>query len=311
LENATVIDLQTRYWLEYNHSSNRHNLKLDSVPDAVDELARFKRCGGSIVVELTTTGIAPRGDLLRQVMRESGVTIVRGCGYYVDATRTSDERAMSEDDMCERIVEQIERGDEHNVRAGIIGEIGCSWPLAESERCALRAAAKAQRRTGASISVHPGRDVRAPLEIAELLSAAGADMSRVIIGHLDRTVPAGRLDALLELARRFDGIVLEWDLFGIECSKYWFDERVDMPSDAQRIDTIKSLLDAEPSMRNRIVVSHDIYSKHRLATYGGHGYSHLLERIVPRMRLRGIAQGDIDCILTANPLRLLTICNQK
>ena len=117
--------------------------------------------------------------------------------------------------------------DDTNIRAGIIGEIGCTWPLTDNERKVLRASARAQQETGAAILIHPGRDEAAPQEIVEVLSEAGADIERTIIGHLDRTITD--LDILLKLAD--SGCYLEWDLFGNESSHYPLSD-FDMPSDA-------------------------------------------------------------------------------
>jgi phosphotriesterase-related protein len=96
-----------------------------------------------------------------------------------------------------------------------------------------------------------------------------------------------------------------------------------MPSDEQRIRWIQSLIQA--GYKDQIVIAHDIYTKHRLQTYGGtflcvccivmcvvqsrsgHGYYHILEKIVPRMRRVGIPEDCIDRILVHTPRRLLTL----
>ena len=74
----------------------------------------------------------------------------------------------------------------------------------------LHAAALAQRQTGAAITVHPGRDEEAPSEILEILRVAGADLSRVVMCHIDRTV--FKKETLRALAET--GCYLEYDLFG-------------------------------------------------------------------------------------------------
>ena len=52
----------------------------------------------------------------------------------------------------------------------------------------LLGAAYAQGNTGAPILIHPGRNIRSPFEIVDILGEAGADVGRVIMGHLDRTI---------------------------------------------------------------------------------------------------------------------------
>ena len=208
-----------------------------------------------------------------------------------------DERSV--EDLAREIIGDIVEGVEGSgVRAGIVGEIGCTWPLASNERKSLSAAAIAQSETGAAILVHPGRHPDAPLEILELLASGGADICRVIMGHLDRTV--FEFDALQTIAA--SGCYLEWDLFGNEGSYYPLAE-IDMPSDAQRLDFIKRVADAGYS--DRIVVGQDIATKHRLVSYGGHGYGHILENIVPRMRRKGFSEDVIRAITVGNPARVL------
>ena len=70
--------------------------------------------------------------------------------------------------------------------------------------------------SGAPLIIHPGRDPKSPLEILEILSQEGADISHTVMSHLDRTVSTEH--DLLEVARR--GCYLEYDLFGVECSHY-------------------------------------------------------------------------------------------
>ena len=120
------------------------------------------------------------------------------------------------------------------------------------------------------------------------------------MGHLDRTI--ADQDMLLDLALR--GSYLEFDLFGWEVSNYPISE-MDMPNDAQRIDFIQRLIAA--GHRDQIVIAHDICCKSRLAKYGGHGYSHIIENIVPRMRLKGLLEADIRRVLVDNPAQLLTL----
>ena len=172
-------------------------------------------------------------------------------------------------------------------------------PLTSNERKVLRAAASAQRETGAAILIHPGRNARAPGEILGVLAEAGADIGRTIIGHLDRTITDPT--AVVELAE--SGCYLEYDLFGIESSYYPLVPDTDMPSDAQRMDAIGWLI--EEGHGERVVIAQDICSKHRLVKYGGHGYAHVLDNIVPRMRPRGFSEEDIHRIVVSNPARIL------
>lgn len=293
------VRLDNLGWVRYDPFRNRDNLQLLDEDTAISEALLFKRAGGGTIVDVTTIGIGRDPRALARIARMTGLNIVMGAGYYVDAVHPEGMNEATDTDLAREMVGEITDGvGDTGVKAGIIGELGCTWPLTDNERKVLRAGASAQRETGAAILVHPGRDEAAPSEILDVLAEADADLSRVIIGHLERTI--FDFGALIDLAQR--GCYLEYDLFGWEVSYYSL-SAADMPSDAQRIDLIKRLVDEGHT--SQIVMGQDVFAKHRLARYGGHGYAHILENIVPRMREKGIAEGDVHSILVDNPARIL------
>ncbi len=159
-----------------NYYSNRSNLQLLDVDTCTEELRKFREVGGGAIVDATITRIGRNPGALVQISRESGVHVIMGAGFYVAAVHPAGMNQRSVEDLAQEISGEIVEGvGGSGIRAGIIGEIGCSWPLAANERKALLAAAIAQRETGAAISIHPGRHPDAPLEILELLSGGGAE----------------------------------------------------------------------------------------------------------------------------------------
>ncbi|EGC40118.1 hypothetical protein DICPUDRAFT_146982 [Dictyostelium purpureum] len=296
------ISLENVYWVNYNYNKNLHNLELNEMDVALKELEMYKRNGGKTIVEVTTGGIGRDPKRCLEVSEKTGLNIVMGAGYYLDKSIKKYVENKTEKEMEDEIVKQCLEGFEGtNIKAGIIGEVGCSYPLAETEKKSLRASARAQARTGLAITVHPGRAQRAPLEILQILKDEGADLSRVVIGHIDRTIHDVKI--LLETAAT--GCVLEFDLFGMEISNYPFGGEVEMCSDNQRIEWIYELIKA--GYGKNVVISHDIYTKHRLSSFGGHGYHHILFNIIPRMKKYGYSEQDINNILIETPKRLLTI----
>ena len=250
------ITLENLGWIRRNYYSNRSNLELMDLDTTIEEVRKYSEVGGGAIVDATTTGIGRKPDALAQISRESGVHIVMGAGFYVEAVHPEDMDERSVDELALEIVGDIVEGvEDSGVRAGIIGEVGCTWPLAPNERKSLAAGAIAQRETGAAMLIHPGRHPDAPVEILELLASAGADISRVIMGHLDRTV--FEFDALQSIAA--SGCFLEWDLFGNEGSYYPLAE-IDMPSDAQRLGFVERVANAGYS--DRIVTGQDIFTPH-------------------------------------------------
>ena len=294
------VALENLGWVRYDPFRNKDNLELLDEKMAIYEIGLFKAAGGGTIVDATTIGIGRDPVALVNVAEATGVNIVMGAGYYVDMVHPSDMDDRSEEHLASQIVEELTVGvGATGVQAGIIGELGCSWPLTRNERKVLRAGAWAQKETGAAILIHPGRNPRAPFEILDILEEAGADISRVIMGHLDRTI----LDTatLLEFADR--GSMLEYDLFGWESSYYSLGDH-DMIHDGQRLDYVELLI--EHGHLSKIVLAQDVFSKARTFTYGGYGYGHLIENIVPRMRDRGISEEHVRQIMIENPARILT-----
>ena len=268
---------------------------------SIKEIKMYRQLGGGAIVDATTIGIGRNPEALASISRESEVHIVMGAGFYVDNVHPEGMDESNIEDLAIQITSEISEGvDGTGIKAGIIGEVGCTWPLTTNERKSLSAAAIAQQQTGTAILIHPGRNPDAPAEILELLANSGADNSRVIMGHLDRTV--FEFTTLRRIAEH--GCYLEWDLFGNEGSYYPLAD-IDMPSDAQRLEFIRRIADA--GYADRIVIGQDIATKHRLVTYGGHGYGHILESIVPRMRRKGFSEGEIRAITVDNPAKILTI----
>ena len=62
--------------------------------------------------------------------------------------------------------------------------------------------------------IHPGRDEFSPLEIIKILISAGADPSRTVMSHIDRTIFT--YENIRALAKM--GTIIEFDLFGLETS---------------------------------------------------------------------------------------------
>lgn len=296
------ITLANAFDVNYRPGEHRGNHRLQDRALAAREAEFFRADGGGAIVEMTTAGIAPDLQGLAEISRQSGVHIVASAGYYTEPFQDETTLALPVEALAETIIAEVMQGARGTgIRCGIIGEIGCSWPLTPFEQRSLIAGAKAQSATGAAITVHPGRHPQAPHEILDILAKAGADISRVVIDHMDRTYE-GDDGEVVALARR--GCVVEYDFFGIETSKYWMGV-ADLPTDWMRLRCIRRLFEA--GLGDRVAVAHDICTRSRLKSLGGHGYGHLLRNVVPLMRERGFLQIEIDQLLVDTPRRLLTM----
>lgn len=294
------VALENLWFVRHNWTANRDNLRITDETVMTREVARFAGAGGSTIVDPTVVGLGRDPDGLGRISRATGINIVMGSGYYIHSAHpdwldAADEAAIAasiESDLLEGV-------GEHRIRSGFIGEVGCSWPLTDRERRSLRGSGRAQRATGAPLMIHPGRDPAAPLEIVRELEDVGADIPRTTIAHIDRTLPSP--DAAIELART--GVWLSFDIFGIETAYYPLLARTRMLNDGARLTFIEALFDA--GFGDHVLIGQDICQKHRLTTYGGHGYDHILRNLRPMLEAVG-REAIVTAVLEDNPRRFLS-----
>ena len=294
------ITLCNCFALNYGRKKAPSNYRLTCEATAAGELKLMAASGGRTVVELSSGGLDPRPNGLASVARDAGVNIVMGCGHYVDEYQPLANRARDVEHFAAEMVDQLQVGAWNtDVRAGIIGEIGCQAPWTDLEKRVMAGALLAMEETGAALNVHPGRDPDQPQQIADFVLAHGADPGRVVISHIDRTI----FDEVRLLRLADAGVVIEFDLFGQEQSYYSLSD-IDMPNDAVRLRMIRMLI--ARGHLDRVVISHDICYRTRLVRFGGHGYAHIFANVVPMMQNRNFTAAEIDAITIGNPRRLLT-----
>jgi phosphotriesterase-related protein len=292
------VSLSNVGWVRQNFNANLDNLRLLDEQTAQDEIMLFRRVGGQTVVDPTNVSLSRDPLALARISRATGLNIVMGAGYYVAAAHPADMDRRSEDSIVREIVREVTVGvGDSGVRAGLIGEIGNTWPWTDDEKKVVRAAVEAQRQTGAPLMIHPGRDQAAPMQILELIGKQGGDLRRTIMCHIDRTISEER--HLFDLAAT--GVWLEYDLFGMENSYYPYNPDFDMPNDGGRMAQILALIGR--GHQDQILMSHDIAYKSSLTKYGGYGYHHLLVNVVPRLRRKGLDDAGLRRLLVDNPTR--------
>jgi phosphotriesterase-related protein len=292
------ITLENVWQMNYGRGQKRVGRKymLDLEDIATREVQMMKDDGGNAMVELTCGGLSPDPKGLKRIAEGTGVHLIMGCGYYVADYQDPKNQGRSVEDFAAEMTGQILTGAwGTDVRAGMIGEIGCSAQWTDTEKRVMRGAFIAASNTGAAINVHPGRDPDQPQEVANFAKTVGHPTERIVISHIDRTI----FDEARLLRLADSGVTVEFDLFGQESSYYGLSD-IDMPNDATRLQLIRSLINH--GHLDRVVISHDICYRTRLASFGGHGF----RNVVPMMTKRGYSQDEIDAILVGNPRRLLT-----
>ena len=170
-----AVELETLGWIRSNYVSNLDNLGLYVENEVIEEIKLYQKVGGATLVEVTPVDIGRNPEGLLRIAEAAGLNVVMGSGYYVHGTHPDDMDVRSEDVLVDEMTRDVTDGvGNTGIKSGIIGEIGCTWPLDKNERKVLRAAACAQKATGAALTIHPGRDPAAPIEILEVIDGAGA-----------------------------------------------------------------------------------------------------------------------------------------
>jgi phosphotriesterase-related protein len=274
------VKMENLGWLRQNPSKNLDNLRL------WDEEFNIG------------LGRDPLG--LARLSRATGINVVMGAGYYVGLSHPLELEVKTEDTLAEEIVRDITVGvKDTGIRAGMLGEIGCSDPLKDTETKMLRAVAKAQRITGIPVNIHPGNSNTAPIEVIELFREYGGDVNHTVISHVDNRIGSD-IEMTLRLAET--GCYIEYDLFGQSQHPLSHKMKYSL-SDWQRVEGIKQLIDH--GYLRQLLLSHDVFHKIALRNYGGFGYDHIPTTIVNLMRMKGISEEQIQTLLVENPKHML------
>jgi len=304
------IDIDMLGAIRRDPLANRQNCLLDDLDLAIEELRAFGELGGRTVVELTLRDCARDPAGLVRAAEVTGLNIICGCGHYLHFIHPADVADKSEEWIADRMIEELTEGiGETGIRPGIIGEIGTVDPIHPREEVMLRAAVLAQRATGRTITVHTNLGSRNGLEVLGILERAGADLGRVVMGHVDFAF--GHLDVTFEEALAYHlaiaerGCFVEYDTVGADT---YFRAIGDAPafwcaSDKERAAGVARLFEAGHG--DQVLISHDICLKHHLKRYGGFGYGHILREFQTNLKDAGLDQSDIDHILIDNPRRML------
>jgi phosphotriesterase-related protein len=310
------ITLENLYWVKRHLLGHLDDLLLLDEQVAIKEALLYKWAGGDTIVELTNIGIARDPLALAHIARATGLNVIMGSGYYVGLSHPPGLATKTEEEITEEIVRDIMVGvGDTAVRAGIIGEIGCSIPLEDNERKVLRASAAAQQRTGAALNIHPSFSEDLVLEIIKILGDAGANLSRTIISHCGHSAFNNNRTILRKIADA--GCYIEFDIFGYPALPYppsvstmaTEGHLLGVPSEVDSINEIKLLINE--GYLNHILISQDICFKHCYVTYGGAGYAHILRDVVPWMRRAGISDEQIHTMMVENPKRVLPFAPVK
>ena len=298
--------------LARSHKPIKDNYLLMDEGVTINDVTYFRNMGGNTIVDVTNIGLGRDPMALQRVSNATGLNIVMGSGWYQRFYHPKNMDQRTVEDLTEEIIQDVNVGvGATGVKSGIIGEVGVNGnPLTANEEKSIRASGRASRATGAAITFHSGGTGREKFAVATMLKEEGADMARTIYGHSNSY--AGDVPFLLELLEL--GVYVQFDTLG----------RVSAPvarrpisiapprptdpqvaADALVAEAIPQLLDA--GYEDRLLLSQDVCMKMHLKAYGGTGYSFVLEKFLPYLRMLGVTEEQIHKMMVVNPRRVLTL----
>ena len=269
--------------------TGRLNELLNDEALSVNELAALRKAGGTALVEVTTPDLGRDPEALCRVAEKTELHIIMGTGWYRQPFYPAEIDRLLMNELADMIIAELTDGVEGTgIRAGIIGEIGVhsDYATAQEERV-LRAAARAQKATGAPLTTHASMYPVGLLQL-DVLKDEGADLSRVIIGHCDTYLDQSYHLAILEA-----GAYVQFDTVG----------RNHMNPDSRRARAFVELV--RLGWRDKLLLSSDRCHRSDLCAFGGVGYGYVFTRFFDLLRAMGIDDNTLDTITIENPRRAL------
>lgn len=293
---------------------------VDVVPQVVDCMEAARAAGVGTVVDVSTEGFALNPLLVKMAAEKTGVHIVVATGCYKPLAMPLPSWAYppaEPEDVAEQMIHAARHGVAGSgIKPGIIKVASdAGVPIHGVVVTILRGAAIAQRETGLAITTHTSSPANAEEQV-DILGEAGADLSRVVIGHAGMRSGRGGFELYERLAKA--GVGVGFDNFGI------------LRPDEEYVDMTVQMVDA--GYAENVILSHDmvvfsrgmegIYEKKTMTdpnfvdlppadqrpkslTEGDFTLIHT--RMLPALRERGVEEAAIETMLVDNPRRILTI----
>ena len=268
-----------------------------SIERGIADLRTAYSEGLRTIIDVSTIDLGRDIRLLEQVSRESGVNIICATGTWRDIPRVF--WTSTPDMIAPLYIREIEEGIENTgIKAGIIKVANDMGGVTDEGEIILRAAARAQKATGAPISTHTWAPERVGEQQVAIFEEEGVDLNRVYVGHSNDTTDTEYLIGLLE-----KGVWIGLDRYP--------GRKTELTPDWEgRTETAWKLIRAGWS--RRVMLGHDwsvtlgIASQEMQEQRHKHnpdGYLFITRRVIPRLKELGATDEDINNIFISNPRR--------
>jgi phosphotriesterase-related protein len=280
--------------------------KREIVAVAVDQLQKLKDYGVTAIVDPCPMELGRDPELYAEVSQRSGVNVIFATGFYYEAFGIPPYwRARDPEEIADLYLSELTDGvGKTGLKPGVI-KCATGNDVTANERKCLTGAGIAQKQAGCAIITHTENSRHGDVQ-QDIFEAAGAVMSRVLIGHQDQQTSPEPIIALAK--RTFVGM----DRIGLDM----------LNSDDVRADNVAAVVKA--GHIRQVCLSHDCVcslSSPRLPfaipkdrrpptlrafTDNMKPMTHLLTDFLPRLKDRGVTAEEVEIILRDNPRRLLT-----
>jgi len=289
---------------DWSNALGREPYRIETRAVLEQILGRMKKAedvGVGTIVDCGFELSGPSPMLLLALAASSPLNIVCSTGCFTADMMPPPEWVYppaSPQSVAERFIAAARHGtDGSGVRAGIIKVATGGSGISEIEDLVLRAAVIAQRETGLAITTHT-HFTRLPDRQVDIFEDAGADLDRVVIGHMGWGSTVDDFPMYEGLLKR--GVNLGLDVIGTPAC-----------SDDDYVRIILDLLEA--GYASNIVLSQDTPGYERgigdlfEPAYLTGNWTVISLSIVPKLLAKGVDEDVIDGILRRNPQRILAI----
>jgi phosphotriesterase-related protein len=209
-----LADAHAHLWIEAVPGIASGSPVLDDRAASLEELQRFRRAGGSAIVDCQPYGCGRNGRVLAELARATGTHVIACTGFHLRKYYPARAATWSwtEQQAVNFFTMELERGLSESldwnvpIRAGFI-KVACEASLESSARHLLAAAAQASRTCGAAIEIHTEKGQQAE-HILAFFSSQQVEPRRLVLCHTDKRPDFG---LHRELAQA--GVLLEYDTF--------------------------------------------------------------------------------------------------
>ncbi|WP_246228013.1 phosphotriesterase family protein [Propioniciclava coleopterorum] len=278
------------------------HILLDSVEDAVAELAPCRAAGVRLVVDAMPAASGRDAVRLADIARGSGVDVVAVTGLHHDRYYGPRHwsNAVGADALARLFVADLTEGidrydytspvvDRTPYRAGVV-KVATSGERPDArDRRNLEAAARASVTTGCPVLTHCEDGRGAPAQVEEL-TAWGVPVDAIILSHVDKARDPGYAR---EVATTGAFLELDQNL-----------RQADLGAAAPHLDLVAALV--EGGFGDQIVLGTDGARRSLWTAHGGTpGLAWLATGYVDLLRERGLG-GHVESFFHANPVRALS-----